>query len=522
MTIIGRSRKKKGARGTARHHSGRKPEVAQEAECTELRLKVGVLRRELRSAEETLRESREAARSLLAQIEDMVFFFNLESRRLTGGNEAFHKLTGYSAEELNVYSVYDIIVEDRASIDERIRSVEQQRRVNFSERYLRCKDGRILTVDISARVYGTENRKLICFIARDVTDHTRLVQALKRSEELYRTLYENNTAAMLLINPLTSTIIDANPTACAFYGWDKKTFRGKSLTDIVASPNDEKQGEIAFSMHGSSDHFFMRQRAANGNTREVEVYTSPVRLRHTHLMYAIIHDVTEKMRTEEELKQSQENLRRLALHVESVREEERTHIAREVHDELGQALTALKMDTRWIENLYGGLDALLKNKTVSMQKLIDATVKSVQRISSELRPGMLDDLGLAAAIEWQTEEFEMRTGVHCLLRIVPEEIDVEKKTATTVFRVFQETLTNIARHAQASVVQITLLRNERMLSLTVRDNGKGIYDTEINDPKSIGLMGIRERVRSHQGVVNIIGRDGIGTAIIVKIPLDDH
>jgi PAS domain S-box-containing protein len=468
---------------------------------------------------DSLKKSEEIHRSLLKQIEDSVLIFNLEDRRLIDGNEAFLKLTGYAAEELPGFTIYDIIVQDRSSIDANIVQIEKQHGLNLSERYMRCKDGRILTVDVNARMIDAGRRKAVCIIMRDVTDHNRLVQALKRSEELYRTLYENNTAAMLLINPLTSTIIDANPTACAFYGWNKSEFHGKSLTEIVASPDDEKRGEIAFSMHGSSDHFFMRQRAANGNTREVEIYTSPVRLRHTHLMYAIVHDVTEKVRTEEELKQSREDLRNLALHVETVREEERTQIAREVHDELGQALTALKMDTRWIENSFGSTHITLKTKTVSMQKLIDSTVKSVQRISSELRPGMLDDLGLGAAIEWQTEEFEARTGLHCLLRIVPEDIDVSRKLATTVFRVFQETLTNIARHAEASVVQISLLLNETMLALTVRDNGKGISDAQINDSKSIGLMGIRERVRTHKGSVNIIGREGIGTAVVVKIPM---
>ena len=205
--------------------------------------------------------------------------------------------------------------------------------------------------------------------------------------------------------------------------------------------------------------------------------------------------------------------------METVREEERTHIAREVHDELGQALTALKMDTRWLENTFGGTSAALKTKTVTMQKLIDATVKSVQRISSELRPGMLDDLGLGAAIEWQTEEFEDRTDIHCLLCIRPEEIDVEKNVATTVFRVFQETLTNIARHAEASVIHISLKKVDGQLTLMVRDNGKGIVANEIHNPKSMGLIGIRERVRSHNGTVDIFGRRDIGTAVIVKIPI---
>ncbi len=469
--------------------------------------------------EDVLRESENRYRAILTQIKDSVFIFNFATKRLIEGNAAFETLIGYRLDELPLHTIYDIVVDERPAIDAVIEMLATDPYTDLGERYFRSRDNRILTVDASAMAVSIGMCKAVCIIARDVTVHNRLASALKRSEELYRTLYENNTAVMLLINPLTSTIIDANPTACAFYGWNKNSFHGKHMTDIVASPDDGKKGEIAFSMHGSSEHFFMRQRAANGTTREVEVYTSPVRLRHTHLMYAIVHDVTEKVHTEEELKQSQENLRRLAAHVETVREEERTQIAREVHDELGQALTALKMDTRWIENSFGGTSEPLKTKTVAMQRLIDATVKSVQRISSELRPGMLDDLGLGAAIEWQTEEFEERTGLRCMLRIEPEDIELEKKVSTTVFRVFQETLTNIARHAEATVVHISLLKSASQLTLTVRDNGKGIFENEINDPKSIGLIGIRERVRSHDGTVDIIGRRDIGTAIIVKIPI---
>jgi PAS domain S-box-containing protein len=469
--------------------------------------------------EDVLRESESRYRSIITQIKDSVFIFNYDTRHLIEGNAAFETLMAYTQDELPSRTIYDIIVDERPEINALFDQLGTTPHIDMGERYFRSKDNRILTVDASAMLVSIGKCKAVCIIGRDVTSHNRLTSALKRSEELYRTLYENNTAVMLLINPLTSTIIDANPTACAFYGWNKNTFHEKHLTDIVGSPDDGKTGEIDFTLHGSSEHFFMRQRAANGTTREVEVYTSPVRLLHTHLMYAIVHDVTEKVHTEEELKRSQENLRRLAAHVETVREEERTHIAREVHDELGQALTALKMDTRWIENSFGGTSPQLKVKTIAMQRLIDSTVKSVQRISSELRPGMLDDLGLGAAIEWQTEEFEERTDIHCLLRIMPEDIEVEKKMATTVFRVFQETLTNIVRHAQATVVHITLMKMASQLTLTVRDNGIGILEDQINDSKSIGLMGIRERVRSHNGTLDILGRRDIGTAVIVKIPI---
>jgi signal transduction histidine kinase len=230
-------------------------------------------------------------------------------------------------------------------------------------------------------------------------------------------------------------------------------------------------------------------------------------------------EVIERKRAEEEPKQSHEQLRNLSAHIESMREAERTSIAREVHDELGQALTALKMDLSWLDKRLPEKQEALIKKVREMSRLIGTTIQAVKKISTELRPGVLDDLGLMAAIEWQAQEFHERTRIKCELTTEGEDINLDRDLATVVFRILQEALTNIARHANATRVEVSLKKGDGQLVLQVRDNGKGITKKQIAHPKSFGLIGMRERVRSWNGSVKLDGISGKGTIVAVSIPL---
>lgn len=232
------------------------------------------------------------------------------------------------------------------------------------------------------------------------------------------------------------------------------------------------------------------------------------------------NEIAERKQAEQELRSSREQLRNLSAYLESVREEERTHIAREIHDELGQIMTALKMDLSWLsKRLRKGQEPLLE-KTQSMSKLVDMTVQTVQRISAELRPGLLDDLGLAAAIEWQTGQFRERTGIECEATLDLDGISLDRERSTMFFRILQEALTNVVRHAQATKVKIGLTRREHKLLLKVRDNGKGITNSQVYETTSLGLIGMRERARRFRGKVKIRGIHNKGTILIVSMPLE--
>lgn len=224
-------------------------------------------------------------------------------------------------------------------------------------------------------------------------------------------------------------------------------------------------------------------------------------------------------RAEEQLRESHEQLRALSVYLQSVREEERTRIAREVHDELGQALTSCKLDLSWIANkLPSDLKPLLE-KTRALTAHIDSTIQTVRRISSELRPGVLDHLGLVAAIEWQANEFQNRTGIKCDLRAHVREPLPDQDLTTTFFRIFQETLTNVIRHAGATHVVVDLKEAHGRITLEVRDNGRGIARKDIFNSKSMGLLGMRERTALLGGVFKIGNLPGgKGTRVRVSIP----
>jgi signal transduction histidine kinase len=220
------------------------------------------------------------------------------------------------------------------------------------------------------------------------------------------------------------------------------------------------------------------------------------------------------------LMRSREQLRSLAARLQSIREEERSKIAREVHDVLGQALTGIKMDATWIQTRLEENQTKLVARTKSMLALIDSTVQMVRRIATELRPGLLDNLGLVAAIEWQAGEFQARTGIMCRINANLRDATIASDAATAVFRIFQETLTNVARHAQATAVSVDLGEQEGRIILQVTDNGRGIDLVEVMQSKSVGLLGMRERAAILGGELAISGAPGQGTTVVLSLPMN--
>lgn len=234
----------------------------------------------------------------------------------------------------------------------------------------------------------------------------------------------------------------------------------------------------------------------------------------------------ERKRAEEALKESREQLRNLAARMDSLREKERTWIAREVHDQLGQVFTSIKIDLSLMQKALARSDrsgektlALLHEKIASMSHLVDAAIRTVQKIGTQLRPGVLDDLGLVAAIEWQTKAFQTRTGISCRIKTNLQTVDLDRDRATAVFRIFQEILTNVARHAKATRVDILVEEENHQLFLDVEDNGLGISNQEISNPTSLGFLGMRERALLFNGEISISGISGKGTKVGLRIPL---
>jgi signal transduction histidine kinase len=234
---------------------------------------------------------------------------------------------------------------------------------------------------------------------------------------------------------------------------------------------------------------------------------------------ALAAEVAERKATEERLRTSEGQLRALAARLISIREEERARIAREVHDELGQVLTGLKMDVMWLGKHLGKEHKALQDKTETMRQLIDSTVQVVRRIATGMRPEILDDMGLVAAIAWQAKEFQKRMGIRCRVELPARHADPGGARSTAVFRIFQEILTNIARHARASSVGVRLEIVPERLMLAVTDDGVGIAEGAVHARESLGLLGMQERAQQFGGELRIDGVAGEGTTVTLHLPL---
>ncbi|MDQ6769739.1 MAG: histidine kinase [Gemmatimonadota bacterium] len=234
--------------------------------------------------------------------------------------------------------------------------------------------------------------------------------------------------------------------------------------------------------------------------------------------FGIQRDVTDRHRARENLQASREQLRALASRLQKVREEERTQIAREIHDELGQALTGLKLDISWMKNRLPR-DHEVMAQCVSIIERIDQTLNAVRRIATSLRPSVLDQLGLAAALEWQGQEFRARTGIEVVMEQSIDDAAIPDDLGSSAFRILQESLTNIARHAKATRVTIRLEQTRTLLTLEVSDNGVGCMSGCLDGTKSLGLVGMRERALACGGEFSISGRPGRGTTVLLRVPL---
>ncbi len=240
--------------------------------------------------------------------------------------------------------------------------------------------------------------------------------------------------------------------------------------------------------------------------------------------FGTAQDITERKRAEEQLKATTEQLRALSARVQSAREQEGIRIARELHDELGAELSSLRWDLEdVVEVISGSTDlsqlAPLRKRIEAMIELTDTTVDSIRRIASELRPIALDELGLSEAIEWQARQFQERTGIIVQCDCTLENDDLSREQSTAGFRICQEALTNILRHAQATRVNIQLKEQEGSFILTISDNGRGITDDEKSGQRTLGLLGMRERAHLIGGKISIKGSSGKGTVITVRIPI---
>ncbi len=414
----------------------------------------------------------------------------------------------------------------------------------------------------SVRAFPLSNNFLgVAF--EDVTDRIQAERTLRESEERFRLLIEGvQEYAIFQLDP-EGNIVSWNAGAQRLKGYDSAEIIGYHFSifypeedlmndkprDILARAARDGQAQdegwrvrkdgsrfwanvVVTSLHDSHGillGFAKLTRDTTENRERAEALNKAKELlelrveQRTAVLTRVNHEmrteIAERQRAEEELRKSRDQLRALAARLQSVREEERTYIAREIHDELGQACTAIKMDLALIGRKLTKRQTALRAKVDSSIQLVDGTIVTLRRLASELRPRTLDDLGLPAALEAQAQEFESRTGIHCSVTLPEDPLTLDTDRSTAIFRIFQESLTNVARHAHATRVEARLRRENDRIIFQVFDNGTG-FDPEVAKArKSLGLIGMQERALLLNGDFKTEGMPGSGTTMTLTIPL---
>ena len=375
-------------------------------------------------------------------------------------------------------------------------------------------------------------QKLLTVILRDITERMSAARELERTrkevlagELQLEAIVQSAMDAIITIDSEQRVVL-FNAAAEIMFGCSAAEAKGGSLDRFIpqrmrASHREHvgrfaKTGETSRRMGIRSTLMALR---SDGTEFPIEASISQVASGGRKLLTVILHDITKRKEAEEEIRRANDELRGLSLGMLEVREAERTRIARELHDELGQVLTALKMDVELFSTIIPHDRADLAEHVVSMNKLLDSTVATTRRISSDLRPLVLDDLGLGAAAEWLLEGLAQRAGITFELKIDPSCTELGEPYASTLFRVMQESLTNVARHACATRVAVRLVREGGDMILTIADNGVGMNADARSKPGSFGLRGIRERVLLLGGVLSIAAEPAGGTTVSARLPM---
>lgn len=365
--------------------------------------------------------------------------------------------------------------------------------------------------------FRNPDKKIISALAvtRDISERMQAVNALRLSEEKYRTLVEQAADAIALYD-LNGRILETNTSASRLLGFSQEEMILLRLDQILL-PEDVVDNPVQYDVlsAGISTVKIRRMRRKDGSIVITEVRSQQLP---DGRFLSVIRDMTDRIKAEEELKASYKAVRSLTNYLQNIREQERTNIAREIHDELGQQLTVLKMDVSWLKKRVGVADEKVAGRLNDLLKMLDDTVKSVRRISSQLRPSLLDDLGLTAALEWQLSEFEKRAGVKTAFRAPQEEFPLTDAAKTALFRIFQECLTNVARHSGADTVWVELEAQETCLQMSIRDNGNGFDVAGIAEKKTLGILGMKERTEMIGGTYEIRSKPGGGTTVIICVP----
>jgi PAS domain S-box-containing protein len=355
----------------------------------------------------------------------------------------------------------------------------------------------------------------------DITQKKKSEEELRLSEQKYRIIFEKNPLPMFMIEYPDRNFVAVNNAFIEKFGYSQAELEKMNIRQLRRPHEVDKSDEIERILAEKKqfrDRMYLRKK--DGGDLLFDVQAAEIIFEGKTVYLTSTHDITELAKAEEALLQTNKQLRELTIHLQAIREEERKHISREIHDELGQQLTALKLDLSWIAKKIINQEDAIVTKIKSSLDVINSTIQTVRRLATELRPAILDELGLAEAIRWQTCEFSKRTGIAVDFETNVDETVFPPDISISFFRILQESLTNIARHAEAGHVECKLHLEDHLLVLQICDDGKGFLPHNAGDKKSLGLLGIKERVEMLHGEYHLSSEPMKGTKLTVKVPMN--
>lgn len=436
-----------------------------------------------------------------------------ENGIIINANTVFSEMLGFKKEDIVGKNIWSLIYEK-----ETIQSIPGDLDGYIIETKVNQLNGEELWLKISISSISLPNysEKYSLGVAEDITFKKQSEVLLQESESRLRKLVENLPAGAVYLEDDTF-----------YFNLEAETITGYSVKEIK-SLDDWFTNLYPDHTELVKSYYFKDKANGFKQPRVVEITRKDKQKRQVefiaHLFSSgevwIMIDITNKVKVEEELLRSRDQLKKLTEYLQSAREEERARIAREVHDDLGQTLTAIKMDIVSLQKNKSIKEQDYSEKLKGMLNAVNHSIRTIQRIGTELRPKLLDDLGLVSAIEWQAQEFQKRSGINCAINVLTEELNLSPDSNLTVFRIFQEALTNIARHSQASNVIITIYSADLNLILSIADDGIGIPESKLIASSSIGLIGMKERAEIVGAEVEIKTKKNKGTEIIVSVPIE--
>jgi PAS domain S-box-containing protein len=485
---------------------------------------------ERKRAEEALQRNEVLFRAIVEDQTEMIVRWKPDGTR-TFVNQAYCRVFGGSPEDFIGTTFYPQVAEKyREGIRVKVRSLTPESPLATEIHESALVNGEIRLQEWTDRgIFDEEGHLLeLQSTGRDITERKRAEEALRESERrLSDTL--TNIEMIAVMADMNGNITFCNDYLLRLTDWKREEAIGRNWYEMFL-PEDEKSkvSEILLAVEPTGEvliHMENAIKTRSGERRLVKWTNTTLRGLNGNVIgvAALGDDITERKKAEEQLRASSDQLRALSERLRSAKEEEGVRIARELHDELGSGLTSLKWSLLGLAKFYSGDQSRegqssAQVKIEEMVGLVDATVNTVRRISSELRPSVLDDLGLVPAIEWHAQQFQEQTGIVCSFDSSVENVELNREQATTVFRVFQEAMTNILRHSRATKVNILIEEEEGEFVLEITDNGRGITENDKLGIHSLGLLGMRERANSVGARLDIDGIPGKGTKVVVRLP----